>query len=315
MERQLGKVTKENDGYKVVLVRTFNHSAEKVWDAITNPDKLRIWFTQFKIDFREGGKMSIYFDDAAKTVSTAEIIRIDPPRRFIYSWEGELADWEITPTGSNECRLTLTYSKLAKEYAGSAPAGFHSLLDQLATVLDGRTEPYSFGADENNPEQIKLRNEYNEIVYRDYPELKRYEPVIVEKTYNASIKDVWNAITVKEKMKEWYFDLDEFKPEVGFKFRFYGEGSKGEKYLHLCEVTEVIPQSRLSYTWQYEGIDGMSTVTFQLYPEGNKTRLLLTHRGLGSFPDETDFRRDSFLGGWTEIITVLLDKYLQKKNA
>ena len=48
-------------------------------------------------------------------------------------------------------------------------------------------------------------------------------------------------------MKQWYFDLSEFKPEPGFEFQFYGEGHKGEKYLHLCKVTDVVPEKRLRY--------------------------------------------------------------------
>ena len=42
-------------------------------------------------------------------------------------------------------------------------------------------------------------------------------------------------------MKNWYFDLPEFKAELGFEFRFYGEGRNGEKYLHICTITEVYP--------------------------------------------------------------------------
>jgi uncharacterized protein YndB with AHSA1/START domain len=30
------------------------------------------------------------------------------------------------------------------------------------------------------------------------------EPFIIEKTYNATIKQVWEAITDHAKMKEWY---------------------------------------------------------------------------------------------------------------
>ena len=39
---------------------------------------------------------------------------------------------------------------------------------------------------------------------------------------DAHISDVWTAITDKTWMKQWYFDLQEFKPEVGFTFEFVG---------------------------------------------------------------------------------------------
>ena len=35
-------------------------------------------------------------------------------------------------------------------------------------------------------------------------------PVKVEVLLNAPVKQVWSAITDKEKMKPWYFDLEEF---------------------------------------------------------------------------------------------------------
>ena len=41
------------------------------------------------------------------------------------------------------------------------------------------------------------------------------DPIIVERTYNAPIEKVWNAITDREEMKKWYFELAEFKAEPG----------------------------------------------------------------------------------------------------
>jgi uncharacterized protein YndB with AHSA1/START domain len=44
------------------------------------------------------------------------------------------------------------------------------------------------------------------------------DPFVIERTYNAPIAKVWKALTDKNDMKQWYFDLSEFKPEVGFEF-------------------------------------------------------------------------------------------------
>ena len=88
--------------------------------------------------------------------------------------------------------------------------------------------------------------------------MKKNDPFIIERTYNAPVDVVWKAITDKEQMKQWYFDLAAFKPEVGFEFQFHGQGHKGEKYLHLCKITDVIPHKKLSYSWRYEGYPGNS---------------------------------------------------------
>ena len=139
------------------------------------------------------------------------------------------------------------------------------------------------------------------------------KPVIIEETFNTSIEKIWHAITDKDKMKHWYFDLDEFKPVVGFEFKFSGEGHKGEKYMHLCKVTEAIPNKKLQYSWQYENHQGNSLVTFELFDEGDKTRVRLSHEGLETFPqDNPDFAKESFTGGWTDLITKSLRKYLEQ---
>lgn len=138
-------------------------------------------------------------------------------------------------------------------------------------------------------------------------------PVIVERTINSPVEIIWAALTDKKQMKEWYFDLDQFKAEPGFKFQFYGEGKEGEKYLHLCTVQEAIVNNKLSYTWRYEGYEGNSLVSFELSPESDKTKLTLTHTGLETFPATTKaFAKENFMEGWTAIIGKLLPEYVAK---
>lgn len=137
------------------------------------------------------------------------------------------------------------------------------------------------------------------------------EPIIVERIYNATISEIWKAITDKNEMKKWYFDLAEFKPEAGFKFQFMG-GTEDNQYLHLCEITEVVPERKLTYSWRYDGYEGNSFVTFELFEEGNKTRLKLTHRNLETFPNKPDFAKSNFEQGWDEIINTFLKDYLLK---
>jgi uncharacterized protein YndB with AHSA1/START domain len=139
------------------------------------------------------------------------------------------------------------------------------------------------------------------------------EAILIERTFNAPVAKVWNAITDVEEMRQWYFDLKEFRPEVGFEFEFVVEHER-MTYHHLCKVTEVIPQKKIAYTWRYKGHDGDSLVTFQLSADGDKTRLKLTHEGLDTFPKTPAFARENFLKGWTEIIGSELKKFLEGKQ-
>jgi len=140
-------------------------------------------------------------------------------------------------------------------------------------------------------------------------------PIIEQQNINVPASSLWKAITDKAEMKNWYFDLKEFRAEPGYKFRFVA-GDEKEKYLHLCQVKEVIAEKKLSYTWAYEIIPGVETlVTFELKPlDNSSTQLKLTHAGVEKFPIENpSFRRESFVQGWKQIVSGL-KKYLESKN-
>jgi uncharacterized protein YndB with AHSA1/START domain len=140
------------------------------------------------------------------------------------------------------------------------------------------------------------------------------KPLIVERTYNAPIQKVWRAITDRDQMKEWYFELEEFKAEKGFKFQFTG-GDENVQYLHECEVLVVDPPHKLSYSWTYpEHNTGYSVVTWELFEEGEQqTRLRLTHEGLDSFPkDNPNFAITSYTDGWNFILGESLKNFVEK---
>jgi uncharacterized protein YndB with AHSA1/START domain len=138
------------------------------------------------------------------------------------------------------------------------------------------------------------------------------EPFVIERTLNVSAERVWKAITDREQMKQWYFDLSDFKPEMGFEFTFPGKGNEGQDYTHLCKITKVEPGKLLQYGWAYKNYPGKSFVTFELFPEGNATRIKLTHEGLETFPQDTkDFAKESFAGGWTYLIGKSLVEFVE----
>ena len=142
----------------------------------------------------------------------------------------------------------------------------------------------------------------------------RDEPLVVERTFDAPVALVWKALTDKDDIKQWSFDIREFEPKVGFEFQFYG-GDDTTQYLHRCRVTEAIPNKRLAYTWRYEGHAGDSLVSFDLIAQGSKTRLRLTHEGLETFPNLPAFARKNFMEGWTQIVGSSLKNFVEGRHA
>ena len=137
--------------------------------------------------------------------------------------------------------------------------------------------------------------------------------VIIEQSFDAPSDKVWKALTDNSQMKEWYFDIDSFRPEAGFKFHFTA-GDDKKKYLHVCQITEVIPGKKISYTWRYNDFEGNSLLSFELFDEGNYTRLKLIHSGLETFPNLPVFSPESFRKGWDYIIGISLKEFLEKND-
>lgn len=143
-------------------------------------------------------------------------------------------------------------------------------------------------------------------------EARTSEPLIVEKIIKAPAAKIWQALTDNDQMGEWYFDLADFKPEVGFTFEFSG-GDEENVYRHKCVVTEVIPNKKLSHTWTYPDYQGSSTVTWELFEQGDETLVRITHTGLETFPDSPSFARASFHGGWNHILGISLKEFVEKR--
>ena len=96
--------------------------------------------------------------------------------------------------------------------------------------------------------------------------------------------EVWDYLTRPELIEQWLMKAD-FKAVVGHKFRLIYTPKEGSNYEGSisCEVLEVNPCAKLSYTWDGRLIDGgrhfNSVVVWTLVPKGDGTELQLQHKG------------------------------------
>lgn len=89
-----------------------------------------------------------------------------------------------------------------------------------------------------------------------------------------------------------------------------------KQYLHICVVKEIIPNKKLSYTWKYDYDPNVSLVTFELFAEGQKTKLRRTHDGVDNFSKvHPEFARQNFVVGWTGFVNTELKAFLEKSNS
>jgi uncharacterized protein YndB with AHSA1/START domain len=293
------KPTEDFTGQEFVITREFDAPRELVFKAWTDPRQLMQWwgpkgFTNPVCEWvaRPGQKIYVIMrgPNGVDYPMGGAFREVVAPERLVFT-SGALDEkknllFEFLHTAAfternHKTTLTLNSRVInttagANKYIGGFETGMTLSLDRLAELVTQNGGPF-----------------------------------VIERTFNAPVELVWKAITTREDMKQWYFELEEFKAEAGFEFQFTVE-HEGFTYVHHCRVTEVIPNKKLAYTWRYEGYAGDSLVTFELFAEGGKTRLKLTHEGLETFPKIPAFARSNFMGGWTSLIGSSLLMFVEK---
>ncbi len=136
-----------------------------------------------------------------------------------------------------------------------------------------------------------------------------------ERILPGPIERVWAYLTESEKRRTWLAS-GELEPRVGgtanllFKHSEITSERPPERYREMNDkgwpskgtITRYEPMRALAMTWPGEG-EATSEVTFELTPEGDKVRLVLTHRKLA---DKTEMANVS--GGWHIHLGILEDR-------
>lgn len=143
VEHDLGEVRRTGESVEIVFHRRLARPIEKVWAAITVPERLADWFARTEI---QGERIRFIFPAPHSPVE-GRIVASEPMRLFAWSWPNadgtdSVVRFELQPDGDG-CRLTLTQSGLApKDGAGNA-AGWHAHLMALEDAADGSATPWS----------------------------------------------------------------------------------------------------------------------------------------------------------------------------
>ncbi|MEQ8952890.1 MAG: SRPBCC domain-containing protein [Gammaproteobacteria bacterium] len=126
------------------------------------------------------------------------------------------------------------------------------------------------------------------------------EPIVVEETFNCSLAALWNAVTDRDQMVQWFFtDIPAFSPEVGFYTEFMVDAGE-RQFLHQWEITDSIPGEKVAYRWRYAGYAGAAQSVFQLGGVDGAACLRIDFPVEEDFPEEVpEFTREACEGGWT----------------
>ena len=88
---------------------------------------------------------------------------------------------------------------------------------------------------------------------------------------------VWRALTDPALLTEWLLPAIDFRLEPGAAFTLKTEPKPGWDGTVSCQLIEIEPNRKLSYTWRVPFLD--TVVTFTLTPTAAGTRLHLVQSG------------------------------------
>ena len=87
---------------------------------------------------------------------------------------------------------------------------------------------------------------------------------------------VWQAITSSDALAAWLMPND-FEARVGHRFQFRTDPAPGFDGIVHCEILELEEPQRMVWSWRGGPVD--TTVTFELRPEADGTRLSFSQEG------------------------------------
>lgn len=147
-----GVIRKMDDGrFAVVFVRRLKKPIEKVWAALTLPERLADWFTDVRFDPepRLGADVSLSFpdDDPPYEMSGGKVIEFEPPRLFAWTWPENpdntlVIRCELQPDGDG-CILAFSELGAVGKHVTWGAAGWHVFLEGLEGAADGVHTPGS----------------------------------------------------------------------------------------------------------------------------------------------------------------------------
>jgi uncharacterized protein YndB with AHSA1/START domain len=138
------------------------------------------------------------------------------------------------------------------------------------------------------------------------------DTIRLERLLDAPPETVWRYLTEAELRRQWFMGGTDAKADSEFELLvdhdnlseddvLYPEDYAASKGVRFSEKVLRFKAPRLLETTFAGGKNGI--VTYELHPEGDRTRLVLTHSGIASPVGALDFG-----GGWNSHLTVLQER-------
>jgi len=137
----LGELERAGDLWHLRFTRRLKHSPERVWQALTEPAELKVWFPDTIVvhEWRVGAPLEFRHDEGLYAFH-GEVLVYDPPRALEMRWGTDHLRFELEPAADGSV-LTLIDSIDERGKAARDAAGWHLCLDRLEAAVDETTAP------------------------------------------------------------------------------------------------------------------------------------------------------------------------------
>ncbi len=140
----LGQVLRDGGGMRLECVRAYDDPIDRVWSALTEPDRVARWFGTWTGDPSTGTIELLMAEDESSTPQTVTILQCQPPTRLSVDLPSPDGSWRLSVSlRAQDGETTLLFTqRLAEPYdASSIGPGWHYYLDRLGAVVAGVTVP------------------------------------------------------------------------------------------------------------------------------------------------------------------------------
>ena len=130
-----GRIEATPVGHRLTFVRELAAPVDRVWEMLTDRAARMTWLFDGEIEPRVGGVVDLFDDDHH---ATGVVTIWEPPHRLALTWSSPDAPagdvrFDLAATAAGRCRLTVTHSIADGGKPRSLAAGWHTILDRLAS--------------------------------------------------------------------------------------------------------------------------------------------------------------------------------------
>ena len=154
-------VRRTGETVTVVMRRTYQAEPEELWDALTDPERMRRWFMPVTGELKVGGTFQLEGN------AGGEILECEPPKRFKVTFGGptSLLELRLLPGAGDSTELELEHSMSDAPAPGGSGAlwvgpgwdgGFLALGLYVAGEIAEGTDPVAMA---DSPEVIKFNEQ------------------------------------------------------------------------------------------------------------------------------------------------------------